>query len=614
MRNSQLSCPYCRSILHVSADQALGTPVSCLVCGRTFIAADDPAPTAPGPAAAAGALPTAMPPTAMPPSNGRALLLSGFVFAALALLLIGGMGIGLWLTFGPRTQVAEVDPAPAPNVATTPVRTPEPDPISDRRPPEIVPPSDKRDQGDDLDLADLKKHDTPQSRDPVASRINRNSEPVAPPTVPVNVPAAKMPDAWQQRVDTAIDKGVRYLKQALANGDGRRTFEILRQRIEADMGFTALAGLTLLECKVPANDPTVLRAAAVVRNRVDSLSPIVENYQLSLAILFLDRLGDPQDEGLIQRLALRLLAGQNTAGGWSYTNQYPLSPPEMQKLLVFLKSHRPPTPLPKVLARDPAAPRMEVTQKKDTKGMTAITGKGQTAPKREPPAKKVPPMPLQNLPQGLQGLAVARLSAAKGRLTLDMPRGEDNSNTQFALLGLWAARRHDVPTEYSLQHAQRRFAKFQNEDGGWGYLTYRKTKDTMTCAGLIGLAMGHGVSADLGKDKAKRDPAIQKGLSSLGRAVGKPGPPNLYFLWSVERVAMLYDLKTIGGKDWYAWGSKTLLANQQADGSWTDGQYPGANDFSDSCFALLFLKRSNLVPDLTENLRLFMVIRDPEAK
>ena len=27
----------------------------------------------------------------------------------------------------------------------------------------------------------------------------------------------------------------------------------------------------------------------------------------------------------------------------------------------------------------------------------------------------------------------------------------------------------------------------------------------------------------------------------------------MYFLWSVERVAMLYDLKTIGGRDWYAW-------------------------------------------------------------
>jgi hypothetical protein len=555
----------------------------------------------------------------MPPSNGRALLLSGFAFASLALLLIGGMGLGLWLTFGPRPPVAEIEPAAAPTVTRTPVRTPDPAPAPNRDSTAIGLPSAKRDSADDLDLADVKKSDVPQPRDQVSPRVNpRNSEPAAPPgappTVPVTVPAAKMPGP-QQRIDAAIDKGVRYLRQSLANGDGRRSFEILRQRIEADMGFTALAGLTLLECKVPPDDPTILKAAAAVRIRADSLSSIVENYQLSLAILFLDRLGDPQDEWLIQRMALRLLAGQNTAGGWSYTNQVPLSPPDMQRLLVFLKSHRPPTPLSKILAKDPGEPLMQAAQKKDTKGTAAMTGKGQTAPKREPPAKKVPPMPLQNLPPGLQQLPAARLSAAKGRLTLDLPRGEDNSNTQFALLGLWAARRHDVPTEYSLQLAQRRFAKHQNEDGGWGYLTYRKTKDTMTCAGLIGVAMGHGVSAELGKDKAKmQDAAIQKGLRSLGRAIGTPGQPNLYFLWSVERVAMLYDLKTIGGKDWYAWGSKALLATQQADGSWTDGQYPGANEFSDTCFALLFLKRSNLVPDLTENLRLYMVIRDPEAK
>jgi len=46
---------------------------------------------------------------------------------------------------------------------------------------------------------------------------------------------------------------------------------------------------------------------------------------------------------------------------------------------------------------------------------------------------------------------------------------------------------------------------------------------------------------------------------------------NLYFLWSVERVAVLYDLKTIGGKDWYGWGAQILLANQRGAGNWTGG-------------------------------------------
>ena len=50
---------------------------------------------------------------------------------------------------------------------------------------------------------------------------------------------------------------------------------------------------------------------------------------------------------------------------------------------------------------------------------------------------------------------------------------------------------------------------------------------------------------------------------------------DLYFLWSLERVGVLYNLPKIEDKDWYAWGSKTLLARQQPDGNWKDGAYWG---------------------------------------
>ena len=159
--------------------------------------------------------------------------------------------------------------------------------------------------------------------------------------------------------------------------------------------------------------------------------------------------------------------------------------------------------------------------------------------------------------------------------------------------------------------------------GGWG--TNTKTKATMTCVGLLGLAMGSGaVPADAkAKDGDKlENPAIQRGLQLLAQFVGTPAgdanarPPmqKLYLLWSIERVAMLYDLKTIGGKDWYGWGAQILLANQTPDGCWSCPDEDYATVVSDTCFALLFLKRSNLMPDLTENLRLHMIIRDPGAR
>src|SRR5262249_7646553 len=72
-----------------------------------------------------------------------------------------------------------------------------------------------------------------------------------------------------------------------------------------------------------------------------------------------------------------------------------------------------------------------------------------------------------------------------------------------------------------------------------------------------------------------------------------------YLMWSLERVAVAYDLKTIGHKDWYAWGAEILVASQGADGSW-EGEHGAPVD---TCFALLFLKRTNLAQDLTSSLK-----------
>jgi hypothetical protein len=79
-------------------------------------------------------------------------------------------------------------------------------------------------------------------------------------------------------------------------------------------------------------------------------------------------------------------------------------------------------------------------------------------------------------------------------------------------------------------------------------------------------------------------------------------PVNLYFLWSVERVAVLYNLPTIGDKDWYRWGAEKLVANQGPLGNWDKGGYHGASPVIDTCLALLFLKRANFVEDLAARL------------
>ena len=155
---------------------------------------------------------------------------------------------------------------------------------------------------------------------------------------------------------------------------------------------------------------------------------------------------------------------------------------------------------------------------------------------------------------------------------------------------------------------------------------------TMTCAGVLGLAVGTGAAVELKNAKGgkadsadvSKDVSLKAGLVALGSAVGVPlgwdglGPrpaaasalsgKAFYYLWSLERICVALGLRTIGKKDWYNWGAELLLANQQANGHWT-GDY--ASYHADTCFALLFLKRANLTDDLGSKLA---GLRDPGEK
>src|SRR5262249_2947755 len=71
-------------------------------------------------------------------------------------------------------------------------------------------------------------------------------------------------------------------------------------------------------------------------------------------------------------------------------------------------------------------------------------------------------------------------------------RIDDNSNTQFGVLGVWAARKHGVPVEHALDLIERRFLATQTGGGGWPYSGVVQGSPSMTCAGLLGLATAIG--------------------------------------------------------------------------------------------------------------------------
>ncbi len=149
--------------------------------------------------------------------------------------------------------------------------------------------------------------------------------------IPARADRLPLPAAEQAEVNRAIDQGVLFLKATQLPGgtwaaDGNHP-----------AGLAALPGLTLLECGVPPNDPAVRRAAAYVRASVPKLD---QTYELALGVLFLDRLGDPRDEKLIQGMALRLVAGQSVTGGWGYKCPI-LSTPQNKELLLILRQINP---------------------------------------------------------------------------------------------------------------------------------------------------------------------------------------------------------------------------------------------------------------------------------
>jgi hypothetical protein len=218
----------------------------------------------------------------------------------------------------------------------------------------------------------------------------------------------------------------------------------------------------------------------------------------------------------------------------------------------------------------------------------------------------------QPLPAEVKGLPVVKGLAEVKPEQFKQFEG-DNSNTQFAILALWVARRHQVPLERTAARVVERFRHSQREDGSWWYGPGHNTTPSTTCAGLLGLAIGQGVAADRGPTtRPEEDAALKKGLAFVAKSVGrplgagkgKPAPVDLYFLWSLERVAVLYGLKTIEGKDWYAWGAEALLANQQPRGDFLSASPYSNLPVVNTCFGLLTLIQANLAKDLTSKLQL----------
>ena len=317
-----------------------------------------------------------------------------------------------------------------------------------------------------------------------------------------------------------------------------------------------LTVLTLLNAGVsPEKNSKLAEAVSKI-----ATSKLEKTYKVALTAMALEMADRYKYQSRIAECAQALVTSQSINGQWDYPSKPdPSTPPIVTKESAELK---------------------EIISESGTTGPTP------TKPKKTTPVLK-------------------KIIVKRGQ----NKRSEagDNSNTQFALLGLRSAARCgvEIPKE-TWQDAVKWLEQSQSQqDGGWGYATYReagraeRSYGSMTAAGVCGLTIA---KFYLDPDRnLLDDPGIKKGLKAVASQLDFTKNTNrsdmqwhYYYIYGVERVGAVLNIEKIGDHDWYPKGVEYLLGAQAKNGSWNDSADDklGAGDIVDTCFALLFLKQA----------------------
>ena len=185
----------------------------------------------------------------------------------------------------------------------------------------------------------------------------------------------------------------------------------------------------------------------------------------------------------------------------------------------------------------------------------------------------------------------------------------DNSNTQYALLGLHAGQQAGAKIDRAVWESIRDlYIRTQTPEGGWCYsrkLSHDPTF-TMTTAGLCGLLIAgmelnegretiqaNGQATDCGLYKENRPLERALGWMSNNFSVSRAGDTTFYNLYGIERAGRLTGQRFLGEHDWYRVGCVYLTQRdmQREDGSWFGRGPHDTWPTVSTSFALLFLSK-----------------------
>jgi hypothetical protein len=189
----------------------------------------------------------------------------------------------------------------------------------------------------------------------------------------------------------------------------------------------------------------------------------------------------------------------------------------------------------------------------------------------------------------------------------------DNSNTQYALLGLHEGKAAGAKIDRKAWEEIREFYTRHTEDNvgrvlsyqNWGYKNGNSPIPTMTASALCGMVIA-GMDLNAGRETLRADGTadrcgvyeedehVANALKLIGRQMPHAPqdfntmPHTYYYLYSIERAGRLSGQRFLGGVDWYRLGCRYLVGRQnKADGSWSGEGHPVIA----TSFALLFLAK-----------------------
>jgi hypothetical protein len=201
-------------------------------------------------------------------------------------------------------------------------------------------------------------------------------------------------------------------------------------------------------------------------------------------------------------------------------------------------------------------------------------------------------------------------------------RPGDNSNTQYALLGLHAASEAGIPVKPSVWELSRNYwERSQKRDGSWAYTPdSNNSTASMTCAGISSLIIS-GLRRYQGAEYLQGDNIVNCGKGgtnknlqfgidwlashfNVGQNFGAGQQWRYYYLYGLERAGRLAGVRFFGQHDWYRLGAEELVHEQAPVGGYWKGLL--VEDDPDhilaTCFSLLFLAKGR-APVLINKLR-----------